>query len=146
MVRIKHILVPTDLSVSSQAAFPYATSLALQHKSDITLVYVMEPVPILAIHALDLPTQLYEKRIFAAAEKSLHRIAGKLGKKTIVNTVVRRGNVADQILAVARAKKVDFIVMSTHGRSGVGHVLLGSVAEKIVRRAACPVLAVKPTK
>lgn len=146
MVRIKHILVPTDLSVSSQAAFPYASSLALQHKADVVLAYVMEPTPILASHALDLSTQLFEKRMLAEAEKSIRRIARKFGRKIKVNAVVRRGNVADQILAVAKAKKVDFIVMSTHGRSGVRHMLLGSVAEKIVRRAACPVLAVKPTK
>lgn len=143
MAKISRIMVPTDLSRLSEAAFAYATMLAKKHRAKMYLVHVMDPAPVLAPTALGMSTETFDRRMKKEEENLLRRVAKRLGK---AETILRKGNVTDELLSVARAKKADLIVMSTHGRSGIGHVLLGSVAEKIVRKSGCPVLTVKPSR
>ena len=144
MATIKRILVPTDLSQLSQVAFDYAATFAKHHRATIYLVHVMEPAPAMVPTALGISTDAFEKRMVKEASAALDRLAQRFGKN--VKPVLRRGNVAQELLKAAKSTKANLIVMSTHGRSGIGHVLVGSVAEKIVRQARCPVLTVKPTR
>lgn len=146
-MRLKKILLPTDLSASSISAFKYAKSLAEKYNATIYVLHILENIPILAIHALDLTLERLEENLLENAKKQLEKIVKEnLKTKNKVQTFIRKGIVADEIIKFADEKKVDLIVMGTHGRTGIEYTLLGSIAEKIVRKAKCPVLTVKPEK
>lgn len=146
-MRIKKILLPTDLSPASISAFKYAKSLAEKYGASIYVLHVLENIPILAIHALDLTLERIEKNMAENAKIQLEKIVKEnLKTKNKVQIFIRKGVVDEEIVKFADEKKVDLIVMGTHGRTGIEYTLLGSIAEKIVRRAKCPVLTVKPEK
>jgi len=146
MVTIKRIMVPTDLSRLSQAAFNHAVTLARRCTARIYLVHVMEPALAVVPVYLGVTTKEFERRMLRDAEVRLKKLAQRLGKSARVATVVRRGNVTTELIKAARSLRANLIVISTHGRSGIGHVLVGSVAERIVRQASCPVLIVRPSR
>src|SRR5688572_19526592 len=146
--RIKSILVPVDFSDCSKKALQYAVPLAQPHQAAITLLYVLAPPPYnpgefgVVFGTMNYP--LIETDMRAAAEEKLNafaetEVAGEIQKQS----VVRIGSAGAEIIALAREIPADLIVISTHGRSGIKHVLLGSVAEDVVRRAPCPVLVVR---
>ncbi|CUU03934.1 Nucleotide-binding universal stress protein, UspA family [Candidatus Kryptobacter tengchongensis] len=146
-MRIKKILLPTDLSPASISAFKYAKSLAEKYGASIYVLHVLENIPILAIHALDLTLERIEKNMAENAKIQLEKIVKEnLKTKNKVQIFIRKGVVDEEIVKFADEKKVDLIVMGTHGRTGIEYTILGSIAEKIVRRAKCPVLTVKPEK
>ncbi len=145
MVRIQHILVPTDFSEPADAALLYAKALAEEFKSRLHLLHVVpEPyvypwgTELSTLPLADLLTQAEEaakKRLGQLAEEADAPAAG-----TGVATAV--GPPVDRILDYVRAHQIDLIVMGTHGRGMVGHLLLGSVVERVIRRATVPVLTV----
>ncbi|MCS7229953.1 MAG: universal stress protein [Candidatus Kryptonium sp.] len=146
-MRIKKILLPTDLSPASISAFKYAKSLAEKYGASIYVLYILENIPILAIHGLDLTLERVEKNMEENAKQQLEKIVKEnLKTKSKVQIFIRKGVVDDEILKFADEKKVDLIVMGTHGRTGIEYTLLGSITEKIVRKAKCPVLTIKPEK
>lgn len=146
-MRIKKILLPTDLSPASISAFKYAKSLAEKYGASIYILHVLENIPVLAIHALDLTLERIEKNMTENAKIQLEKIVKEnLKTKNKVQIFIRKGVVDDEIVKFADEKKIDLIVMGTHGRTGIEYTLLGSIAEKIVRKAKCPVLTVKPEK
>jgi nucleotide-binding universal stress UspA family protein len=109
---------------------------------------VLENIPpVLAIHSLDLTLERLEKNMEENAKNQLEKIVKEnLKTKNKVQTFIRKGVVDDEIIKFAEEKKVDLIVMGTHGRTGIELTILGSIAEKVVRKAKCPVLTVKPEK
>lgn len=137
--RIKKILAPVDFSKSSTKALQYAVAAARDFGADLIVLHVVQPYPVLP----DLPaatvglTQVLEKD----AKEKLARLAETI---TGVNCerVVGVGHPARVITAEARERNVDLIVISTHGRTGLPHLLIGSVAENVVRLAHCPVLTI----
>jgi universal stress protein A len=148
LLQHRTLLVPTDFSESSRKALHYAQRLAQQFGSTVVLVHVIEPVYVYPVDGLmhfpgDLRDGNMERR--PETEKAL----GRLGELTAregniaVRTMTRIGRAFDEITAAAREQKADLIVISTHGYSGVKHVVLGSVAERVVRHAPCPVLVVR---
>ena len=144
---IKTILVPTDFSENSQGALEYADALARQFGATLHLMHVCQ-VPTLATATVDgafisLPNWEGELRTAAAAEmtKITKSIAGMATTTEIVF-----GNAAACIVAAAVEHDVDLIVMGTHGRGPIMHVVLGNVAERVVRMAPCPVLTVRQPK
>ncbi len=147
-MRIKRILLPTDLSEASISAFKYAKSLAEKYGASIYVLHILENLPpVLAIHALDLTVDRVEKNMEENARNQLERIVKEnLKTKNKVQIFIRKGLVDDEIVKFADEKKIDLIVMGTHGRTGIEYTLLGSIAEKVVRKAKCPVLTVKPEK
>lgn len=147
-MRIKRILLPTDLSEASISAFKYAKSLAEKYGASIYVLHILENLPpVLAIHALDLTVDRVEKNMEENARNQLERIVKEnLKTKAKVQIFIRKGLVDDEIVKFADEKKIDLIVMGTHGRTGIEYTLLGSIAEKVVRKAKCPVLTVKPEK
>ncbi len=147
-MRIKKILLPTDLSSASISAFKYAKSLAEKYGATIYVLHVLENIPpVLAIHSLDLTLERLEKNMEENAKKQLEKVVKEnLKTKNKVQTFIRKGIVDDEIVKFAEEKKVDLIVMGTHGRTGIELTILGSIAEKVVRKAKCPVLTVKPEK
>lgn len=145
---IRTILVPTDFSDLSVEAIRYAMSLAELYKADLHLLHVVDDAPVLAFHTMEMTTDYVIEDTTRTAEHHLqefartHDVHGRQG----VTLAVRRGNPYDEITRYAAEEQADMIVMATHGRTGLAHVLLGSVAEKVVQHAEIPVLTIKPTR
>ena len=144
MLKINRILCPTDFSESSVKAYDYAESLAWRYKASLWLVHVIDtlsPYPFYTI-----PETYLEvcRQLRADAEQRLQEFARthtRLGVQP--ECCVQDGVVADEILDLAEAQSVSLIVMGTHGVRGADRGLLGSVTDKVLRKAACPVLAVR---
>ena len=139
------ILCPTDFSEPSRRALAVASELAREAGGSLTVCHFWEVTPyVLGGEAPVWPT-LYAD-VAASAERKLaewKREADQLGAP-LVSTVLGQGAPWDSIVTLlARDPAFDLVVMGTHGRSGLKHVLLGSVAEKVVRHAPCPVLVVR---
>jgi universal stress protein A len=141
MHAIRHILVPSDGSESSTVAAEYACRLALDLGARVTLLRVFEH-PAVAMPDALYPASPDEIRILAAhADHALDDLAAALVRPGLaLDWEVAEGVPAEQILAVAARDQVDLIIMGTHGRRGLARLLLGSVAEEVVRRATCGVL------
>lgn len=145
-IRLQKILLPTDFSDYSAAATKYACELAAKFDAELHILHTLESHLSLTPNfglGLDLPKYVSESK--AAAEKSL---AGVLepawaAGRTVVKALFE-GSPKTEIIAYARKHNIDLIVLATHGRSGLAHVLMGSVAESVVRTAPCPVLTVRP--
>ena len=137
--KIARILVPMDFSEPSELALSHACALAASHNATITVCHVGEP-----LHPdWFFDTAPLEREIIEQAQKSLLAMVKKYcgGMKT--RTEMRFGHPVEMIVLSARKMKADVIVIGTHGRTGVKHVLLGSVAERVARQAPCPVLVVR---
>jgi nucleotide-binding universal stress UspA family protein len=142
--RLKNILVPIDFSDCSKKALQYAIPLAKQYDAAITLLYVLPRAPYMGgeYGAIDYPS--FENEMIENAEKELSKFVVDEVQGAVRNEAfVRTGSPAAEIVEMARSQPSDLIVVSTHGRSGLKHVLLGSVAEHVVRSAPCPVLVVR---
>jgi nucleotide-binding universal stress UspA family protein len=146
MTRITRILVPTDFSATSDEALAYAKRLAEQFQASLHLVHVFEDPFASAAFAAEmyapLPPSLRQDLLRSIEQQLDQRLAGDRAKyNATVETIV--GQPAKAIVNYAAAAGVDLIVMGTHGRGGVAHALLGSVAERVVRTAPCPVLTIR---
>jgi nucleotide-binding universal stress UspA family protein len=145
-MRIKKILVPIDFSEGGQEALDYAAGLFAQD-GQIIVLHVVEPLYYatpadLYGSAANLGALLNEQQRFA--KQQLAKVAQRLAKDGLrVKAVLETGAPYQMILDAAEKLKVDLIVMATHGRTGFTHLLLGSVAEKVVRSSRCPVLTVR---
>lgn len=144
---LKRILVPVDFSGDSLHALAYARDLVKPFGAEIVLLHVIEPIYYAAPADLymaspNLATLLNEQQHMASAQ--LARIAAGLKKTgTRVRTVLKSGSAAQVIIESAKTVGANLVVMATHGRTGLSHMFMGSVAEKVVRGAACPVLTVR---
>ena len=139
----KAILVPTDFSTASAPAMEYARMLGERFCAALHLLHVVED-PYLAAAWSEAYAAIPDMREQLTKEsgRRLEELTALLPNLATTTEVVV-GSPAKTIVNVARTRGVDLIVMGTHGRSGVAHLLLGSVAERVVRLAACPVLTVR---
>lgn len=141
----RSILAPVDFSDCSLDALEYAVRVAKQFGASLTVLHVMEPVT----YGLDftLTQPLEGRQLRTSLESQLSKLIQPLTAQGLtVHSVVRGGSPADSILNWSRTDHYDLIVMGTHGRRGISHVLAGSVAQAVLRRAPCPVLTVKSPK
>jgi nucleotide-binding universal stress UspA family protein len=140
----KNILVPTDFSPTSRRALEYAGLLAKQFDGSIRLLHVVDdPVSAAAwTEGYALSVGALRDRMVADAELELSRLAWSIADLGITSQVLL-GPPALTIVESAAETHADLIVMGTHGRSGISHLLLGSVAERVIRLAPCPVLTVR---
>lgn len=134
------ILVPTDFSPCSQAALHQAELLARAQQSRLLIVHVSEPV--VAYSDMGVGAFAIEADQEAVRE-ALHQVRPE-DPGIPVEYALLEGDPADEIVRCAQEKHADLIVIATHGRRGLTRMLMGSVAEAVVRRAVCPVLTVKP--
>jgi nucleotide-binding universal stress UspA family protein len=147
-MQIRSILLPTDFSECGNYALSYAASLARRFKAVIICVNVIEPiVPTVGYSGMSEPLPIAD--ITEQLEDSAERELPKLSEceecaGLEVEELVVHGEAASEIVRVAGDRKVDLIVISSHGRTGLGRILFGSTAESVVRHAPCPVLVVKP--
>lgn len=145
MRTINKILVPTDFSDSSLIGLEYALSLAAFGSIQVHLLNVLESDAALVFHSIGRHAETTSRDPEVIATNILRDIiASRSVKERMVIAAVRRGDLVREIVRYAEEENVDLIVMATHGRRGLAHVLIGSVAEKVVRQATVPVLTVKP--
>jgi nucleotide-binding universal stress UspA family protein len=147
MLSIKKILIPQDGSDSSLEALNYASSFAREFKVTVYLMTVIEANQSIYDAYMD-PGVLSqrESRIMTLVNKKLgeaEKKAREMGIQDVIS-IVHLGTPYKKIIDVAREEHIDLIVMGTHGRSGVSHFLIGSVTEKVIRTAPCPVLVIRP--
>jgi universal stress protein A len=145
MMEIHHIIASTDFSEHSQQAIQYARELAQTFGATLVLLHVVElpPSPIEGLPPSQLGGTLLED-LEQQATSNLAQVLAKEAEVTVVRRVVV-GIPYRRIVEVATDEKVDLIVMATHGRTGFSHLFMGSVAEKVVRTAPCPILTIRPT-
>jgi nucleotide-binding universal stress UspA family protein len=137
MLEIRRILFPTDFSECAQAALPQAIRLAELHDADLVLLHVL---------VLHMSTAMDVVEPFPGEEearKALEETARQPGGTRVLHQVVRAVAAAPAILDCADEEEIDLIVIGSHGRRGLRRLLLGSVAEEVLREAACPVLIVR---
>jgi nucleotide-binding universal stress UspA family protein len=145
MIEIRRILCPIDFSDYSRRALDHAIAIARWYESTVTVLQVFSPVPVAAfgpgpvvfepivLTPADRDQLLADTKAFAESESA---------PGITIEAVVRGGNTAGEILELATSMKADLLVLGTHGRSGFERLVLGSVAEKVLRKATCPVLTV----
>ncbi|MHC4197681.1 MAG: universal stress protein [Planctomycetota bacterium] len=145
MVNIKRILCPVDYSVSSSEAMKYAAHIAGEEGAKVCLIHVVDVRSFGHESPLDLevpkPTPENLERVKKELVEDLFQEKG--GKGVDVEAIVVVGKPVEEILKAAKEQQIDMIVMGTHGRTGIPHVIVGSVAENVIRKASCPVLTVR---
>jgi nucleotide-binding universal stress UspA family protein len=135
--RLNRILVPVDFSNCSKKALEYAVPLAKQFSAEVTLLHVVQP----DAATCEMPS--LQVQTIQEAAKALDTVRESIGGTVHSNAAVRTGIPHLEIVEAAKELNVDLIILSTHGRTGLAHVVLGSTAERVVRRAGCPVLVVR---
>jgi nucleotide-binding universal stress UspA family protein len=146
VIEIHSIVAPTDFSAHSQKAVRYACGIAERLGSELHLVHILSEILPAGPDPLMMPVMPpeYYKENEDRARETLGRLLDPAwGSPHSVVTAVRWGSPVETIVSYAIDHRVDLIVIATHGRTGLSHVLLGSVAERIVREAPCPVLTIR---
>lgn len=142
---VKNVLFATDFSASSEAALPYAAAICRRFGSTLHTVHVLSETSLLmmtgGVDYVSMGTMYDDAQ--SEAKERLEQIAVRL-EGNPHRSYVRHGQVCKSVEAIVAANDIDLIVLGTHGRTGLGKLLLGSVAEDILRHAACPVLTVGP--
>lgn len=143
-MQIKKILVATDFSPFSERALDHAVGMAVEFDADILLVHVIES---LNYSLTDTMTVVgHEKALLTTARALLENLVKQLkDNNRPVRSFLSSGTPYREIIKKSQEENVDLIVVGTHGRTGMEHFFLGSVAEKVIRLAACPVLTVPST-
>jgi len=147
-MRIRRILAPTDFSPVSLEAVEYAAQVAAEFRAELAILYVEDtsyafPQQLIASEA----AVRVLKQARRAAQHQLARLGERLRKAGVrVHTVILEGAAATRIVEAAAKLRADWIVLGTHGRTGAPRAFLGSVAERIVQRAPCPVLVLPSPK
>jgi nucleotide-binding universal stress UspA family protein len=147
MIVLKKILFPTDFSEPSKEALKYALSFAQEYKTKLYTVHVIDEQ--LFSEGLNLPRvisiDVLEKEMYREAQRLMEDfftdVVGLEGLEH--EKVILKGKPFVEIIKYTRAEAIDLIVIGTHGKSGIEHIIFGSTAEKVVRKAPCPVLSVK---
>jgi nucleotide-binding universal stress UspA family protein len=147
--RIRLIVHPSDFSPASRPAFAQALATAKEHRAHLLLVHVLGTLIPAAADGYISP-RAYEDMARVSrgqAQRQLDRL-GAAAKRARVRarTVLLEGVAWEALVRLARARKADLIVMGTHGRTGLARLLLGSVAERVIGNAPCPVLTVRARK
>jgi nucleotide-binding universal stress UspA family protein len=144
-MQIKTILFPTDFSQGARAAMDHAVSLAGDYKARLVLLYVIQDISIAewyipsSLSVTDLVEDM-QKSAWKEMDKWAAEVSAKVKE---VEKMVVRGVPFVEIIRTAKEKNADLIVIGTHGRTGIDHMLFGSTAEKVVRKSPCPVLTVR---
>jgi len=141
--RVKRVLVPIDFSDCAKKALRYAIPLAKEHEAAITLLYVVPPDYAVGEYG-GFDYAALEAEMRSSSERDLATLAvDEVRGEVSTDMLVRSGSPAFEIIEAAKELPADVIVISTHGRTGWKHALLGSVTENVVRHAPCPVLVVR---
>jgi nucleotide-binding universal stress UspA family protein len=145
MINLKRILVPTDFSESARHALTYAVSFAREYKAEIVLLHVVENLTVgYASDLFPVPMAEVFEEISGYAKIELGKLATEVRSKGAeVREQVIQGKPSAEILRIAREEAADMIVLGTHGKGLLDQALFGSTAERVLRKAPCPVLTVR---
>ena len=141
VITFDNILFATDFSKHSNVALPFVLSIANKYGSKIFAVHVLAPPPLGNFPTIEV------QALAAQAGGEAHDYMKVLGPQlggVPHETLLKKGDIWDELSAITKEKKIDLIVLGTHGRVGVSKLLMGSVAERIFRQCTCPVLTVGP--
>jgi nucleotide-binding universal stress UspA family protein len=140
MLPLGTVLYPTDFSENSEFAYRVACALGRDYNARLILLHVMAP-PMVIYAGGPIPAEMWPS--IDQVQEKLRELEGH-AHHVRVEAQVLEGDPVDMILRAAEETQSDVIVMGTHGRTGLGRLLMGSVAEAVIRKAPCPVLSVKP--
>lgn len=146
MLPIKKILWPTDFSEPSYSALKTAEELAHHFAAELVVLHVVPPIPVIptgggleGIFSASYPLEMESQ-----AREALRKVVEKhISGKTKTEALVVHGNVGNEIVNIGKKENVDIIIMATHGSTGWERFVFGSVAEKVIRMAHCPVLSIQ---
>jgi universal stress protein A len=153
MLPFKRILCPTDFSEPSYEALRVASELALHFSSELLVLHVVPPIPTANVPPpppvtavpMGFNISAYRQELEELSKRSLQEVVEqRVAKELNVHPIVVEGEAADQIIDAVNKQKIDLIIIATHGRTGWRRFIFGSVAEKVVRLAPCPVLTIQP--
>ncbi len=143
MIRIQRILVPTDFSEPGRSALKYAVEFADQFGAAVDLLHVVEPIPPGALLSYQ-PMEDLRSSLVKHAEEQMEALHSQWEDCCFpVEKIVLEGHPFVEIVRCARDRKTDLIIMGTHGRGPIAHMMLGSTTEQVIRKAPCPVLTVR---
>ncbi len=146
-ITMQRILVPIDFSIESLKALRYAIALATRFGAEVLVLHVIEPTYFgraSSSFSSQPSMTAYQDAEWRIASSDLELLAAELNEEGArIETMVKRGVPSLVIVNTAKSTPAELIVMGTHGRTGLPHMLIGSVAERVVRLAACPVLTVR---
>ncbi len=142
-VGFKRILIATDFSAVSERALVYALPIVRRYGSEVSIVHAIPPEPRESITWDPLPRELNRQRL--DAEQEMGRLAAEAPIKDLnPHMLLEQGRVWDVLSAIMQRENTDLLVLGTHGRGGLKKLVLGSVAEEVLRLATCPVLTIGP--
>ncbi|MDR4507083.1 MAG: universal stress protein [Candidatus Brocadiaceae bacterium] len=144
MITLKNILCPIDYSIYSEIALKYAIEFAERYRAKLFLIHVLDSrsydVDDLEIHG----TEITDKEaIDSLKTKLLTCVNEETKNKITVEAIVLYGVPFSEIITASKKYQIDLIVLGTHGRTGLVHAIMGSVAEKVIRKATCPVITIR---
>jgi len=139
------ILTAIDFSENSELAFDYAVTMATQFNSELTIMHVInEPIDLRGFYVPHISFEQLEREIEEGAAKMMETFCStKLGSFTNYKSVLVSGIPYEEITRKAEEIGASLIILGTHGRTGLDHILFGSTAERVVRSAACPVMTIR---
>ena len=142
-VSFKHVVVGTDFSETSERAVNFALAFAGRYNSELCVVHALKPEPREPIAIEPLPRELNRQRL--EAERQIDSLENDPTMKALSHKVLlRSGKVSNVLTAIAQIEDADLLILGTHGRGHLKKMALGSVAEEMVRQAACPVITIGP--
>jgi nucleotide-binding universal stress UspA family protein len=142
-ISLSNILATTDFSNVSKTALPYAAALARQYEAKIIVAHALSPELHMSVPLDPLPADADPTFLEAQGKLAAFSLGNSLGVRP-AEMLLKRGDVWNVVSDIIQNNKIDLVVMGTHGRQGLKRLVLGSEAEKIYRRASCPVLTVGP--
>lgn len=144
MTKLKKILCPIDFSPCSTYALNYAIDLSLKDQASLYLIYVIEThINNVGDVVGQIDLSLEDHQTDNLKMRLINLIPGKTREKVYVDTFIVKGVPFVEIIKAAKDKQIDLIIMGTHGRTGLKHILIGSVAERVIQKAPCPVLSIR---
>ena len=146
MIKLKRILFPTDFSSTAEHALKYALTFASEHKAKLYVIHVIvnPDSPVEAGEEGESVAPPSFEKMEARAKKAIQQlIPERYMKELEIENIIVRGTPLKAILECAKKYNIDLITMASHGRKGISHMLMGSLAEKVVQMAPCPVLTIK---
>jgi nucleotide-binding universal stress UspA family protein len=152
LLPFKKILCPTDFSEPSYLALKDAGELALHFSSELLVIHVIPPVPVQYPYpdppvSSSFDVALYQQQLALSSENALKGVvAKKVSSQVRTFATVLTGDPAEEIVRTSAEEHTDLIVIATHGQTGWRHLVFGSVAEKVLRLASCPVLTLRALK
>jgi len=142
MIRLTNILVPVDFSHTSEKAVNYGLSLALQFRAHLVLAHIIPTIEALNYAFTDDTYHLEKRAISESQERLPQQVPAEYRERVKLRSIVKAGDVRDDLIGILNEEKIDFVVMGTHGRRNIERFFLGSTTETMLRKVTAPILTI----